>query len=509
MAVRALRRAGGTGLGRVALAAAVVVGAGVVPSVLLTSPASASGDPLTGAVQCSFGGRVTFASSLTPTSNPSLPSRLRAILGGCQASQTYYPVTIKLGSFAGSFATPPLSCASLSAIPAPLSGTLRWAGTVSDIVNGGPGWRLAPTSITADVTSGSFAGQVEVSLNVPSTLAAACTARRGLHSIAVTGTITIGPVCAGSNGPITLFPEGGTDVCGSRYATAGITTGPDGALWLTAQGDFVQPSAIGRMTTSGAVTWFPTGTWGATKIVTGPDGALWFTNAASLTTGTSIVGGSIGRITTSGVVTIYPVSSGDPYGISVGPDGALWFTVVGSGPVPGAIGRITTTGAMTEFTEPNLAPQGITAGPDGALWFTNTPMTRGGPSSIGRITTAGAFTNFYDPSLFYPEDITAGPDGALWFTDHNSIGRVTTSGAVSNFTGGGSVSNAFGITSGPDGALWFTNYNDSVGRITTDGVVTTYSDPGMSQMMAITSGPDGAMWFAVRVNDAIGRITTP
>ena len=74
-----------------------------------------------------------------------------------------------------------------------------------------------------------------------------------------------------------------------------ITTGSDGALWFTIFGNATVPSAIGRITTSGAITIYrdPMIT-GPQGIAAGSDGALWFIDSAGL--------GSIGRITTSGVV---------------------------------------------------------------------------------------------------------------------------------------------------------------------------------------------------------------
>src|SRR5205823_4786928 len=89
----------------------------------------------------------------------------------------------------------------------------------------------------------------------------------------------------------------------------------------------------------------------------------------------------IGRITTSGSVTEYPSATGPPYWITAGPDGALWFTSNGFD-----IGRITTSGSTTAFPTPTSSgyPTEITAGPDGALWFTEVSG-----NNIGRITTPG------------------------------------------------------------------------------------------------------------------------
>ena len=64
----------------------------------------------------------------------------------------------------------------------------------------------------------------------------------------------------------------------------------------------------------------PTPGAGPAGITAGPDGALWFTEIGA---------NKIGRITTLGVVTnefTVPTANSDPVFISVGPDGALWFT---------------------------------------------------------------------------------------------------------------------------------------------------------------------------------------
>ena len=194
----------------------------------------------------------------------------------------------------------------------------------------------------------------------------------------------------------------------------GITTGPDDALWFTEYGSY----NIGRITTSGSITEYSTGTFrNPTDITTGPDGALWFT----------VGDNEIGRITTTGTVSWYSLPR-DPMvnKITTGPDGALWFTDSAGD----AVGRITTSGTVTMYPLPFVAePYGITTGPDGALWFTNYENGSNDPNSIGRITTTGAITNYpiMTAGAAVPLDITTGPDGALWFTEFygNSIGRIT------------------------------------------------------------------------------------
>src|SRR5213083_803391 len=55
--------------------------------------------------------------------------------------------------------------------------------------------------------------------------------------------------------------------------TKGITSGPDGALWLTETG----ANKIGTITTHGAITEYPVPSSGPEDIAAGPDGNLWFT----------------------------------------------------------------------------------------------------------------------------------------------------------------------------------------------------------------------------------------
>jgi virginiamycin B lyase len=93
-----------------------------------------------------------------------------------------------------------------------------------------------------------------------------------------------------SSGEVSAIPVPGVHTSGDQ--AVGITSGPDGALWLA------DGSRILRVTTAGAVTEFPTGlpSTQAESITTGPDGNLWFT-----------AGLVIGRITLGGSVTAFPL----------------------------------------------------------------------------------------------------------------------------------------------------------------------------------------------------------
>ena len=161
-------------------------------------------------------------------------------------------------------------------------------------------------------------------------------------------------------GQLTLFPLPTAPYNSGEQRPFDITAGPDGALWFTDQ-LYPTTAEIGRMTTSGEVTYFPYQTTGSTQdsITTGPDGALWFVDQAEE---------KIRRITTSGDMTSFSV--GEPHvtpwpdHITAGPDGAMWYTT-GAG-----LGRLETNGGYSLIPE-NIEGGGISLSPSGALWIAN------------------------------------------------------------------------------------------------------------------------------------------
>jgi hypothetical protein len=109
-------------------------------------------------------------------------------------------------------------------------------------------------------------------------------------------------------------------------------------------------------------------------MTTGPDGALWLTERDA---------NQIGRVTANGQFTEYPVPTAQsgPSGITLGPDGNLWFTES----TANKIGRVA-LGSSVKITEyrvptPHSSPEGITTGPDGNLWF-----TEANGNTIGHLT---------------------------------------------------------------------------------------------------------------------------
>jgi streptogramin lyase len=283
--------------------------------------------------------------------------------------------------------------------------------------------------------------------------------------------------------------------------TRSITAGPDGNLWFTAAD--LDLGRLGRCTTSGTITTFPSSGYHtpSIEVTPGPDGALWFTADSNF-------GRGIGRMTVDGTLTdifrLQPPLHG-PRDITTGPDGNLWFTDVQT--TTGAIGRLTPTGVFSQFATPRGAGD-ITSGPDGNLWYT-------AANKIGRMTTAGVVTEFALPG-YGALNIVSGPDGNLWYTRQDKIGRITPGGVVTEFKAifsGTTVA----ITAGLDGNLWFTagganpdNPNTTlsvIGRITPSGSVTTFVLPNSPSLpLSIAAGSDGNIWFTDDGNNKLGKL---
>ena len=108
-------------------------------------------------------------------------------------------------------------------------------------------------------------------------------------------------------------------------------------------------------------------------ICAGPDGALWFTEDDN---------DALGRLTTNGKYTEFPTGReyAQPAGLAVGPDNAFWFTDFSG---HAGIGRMTTKGRTHFYSIPGsfTQPSQITSGPDGNMWFT----TFISPPAVGKI----------------------------------------------------------------------------------------------------------------------------
>jgi virginiamycin B lyase len=179
-----------------------------------------------------------------------------------------------------------------------------------------------------------------------------------------------------------------------------ITAGPDGALWFTECEDF-STGGIGRITTSGTYTLYPTGC--AFVVTSGPDGNIWFDNDAA----------SISKMSPQGVVLgTYDVGDNFINDIAAGPDGALYATGETKDPFHFDLVKVTTNGTVTHYgaaTFPDGAA-GITNGPDGNLWISlSTPPSH-------HLVTFDPVTKTFGPKIKSPASgfLTVGPDDDLW-----------------------------------------------------------------------------------------------
>ncbi len=285
-----------------------------------------------------------------------------------------------------------------------------------------------------------------------------------------------------------------------------ITVGPDNNLW------FVEAAAskVGRITTSGTITEFPTTTdsAGPSDIVS-LGGFLWFAE-------TSI--NKIGKCDMSGTmlgelpIMVGSIKSTVTF-LAAGPDGNIWYTDATND----NIGRMTPAGTSTLFTSPQVSePLRITAGPDGNLWFTEFIGNR-----ITKITPTGTITRYtIMTTSAFPVAIGSDNSTGLAFLEIGKVGRITTAGMVTgeyplpSAGGGNTVINSQGgnIVLGPDGNFWFSNGAESIIRMTPTGAMTRYIVPqvvagAQKSASGMVAGPDGNLWFVDLTQNFIGRIS--
>lgn len=203
-----------------------------------------------------------------------------------------------------------------------------------------------------------------------------------------------------------------------------LAVGPDGNMWFASTGGF-----IGEISETGALTQYSVPTRGYESVVhlaLGSDGALWFTQ--DLSTAPDFGGwvgiSTVGRITASGALTFYPLASGtgDSRGVALGPDGDIWFSENSDSAGTSALVSVTPTGQMATHVLPAGAHGGaLTMGPDGNLWVVeNFDITIGqvNHGQIAVVDPAGEQVAAYtEPGLSELLGITVGPDGDIWYGD--------------------------------------------------------------------------------------------
>ena len=363
----------------------------------------------------------------------------------------------------------------------------------------------------------------------------------GLRFLVTTAALLLAGVVRGQAPPTEYDVSGSGLFAGLPVKPVAITVGPDGAIWFTESLGF----SVGRVDpATGAKSYYlleydppcPPGllcgkgyALTPASIAAGPDGNLW------------VGADGIYRVTPQGVVTRFALPTYPPLlpvGNSVdnlawdGAD-AMWFTEVTSSTVPAShkIGKITFDpgthlfAGLQDLDLPagtgNSAPHGIVHGSDGNMWFSD-------GNQIDRVDQSGQVTAFPLPLLpattqtGTAEGIAVGPDGRIWLTvSANSPANV---GALENLNPSACTPGVCpvsviplpsiarrprGLTFGPDGDIWFVDSSNLVCSIAPDGsgfqmtALATLSD---SQRIVAGPAGDNSVWFTESGRDKVGRI---
>jgi len=295
---------------------------------------------------------------------------------------------------------------------------------------------------------------------------------------------------AGAFGTIKVF-----DLPGGNTQPFGITSGPDGNLWLTeATGDHVdkvsvQGKVLGRYPIPGKGSNFQ-----AQGIVSGYDDRLWTTLCNP---------SKIAAVTTGGKFSEYPTPTpkAGPCAITKGPEGKLWFASFEGN----LVGSVTSEGRMEEFKAPTpkSGTYQVISGPDDELW-----VSQNTGDSVASVDTAGEFTEFplggNDKSDV--AGLTLTRDGSVWFaeTTGNLVGKLVPDSSAPNgrrlvkYPMARKDTWPYAMITGPDGNVWFTELGgDRVARITAAGKITEWELPDGSAPRDLTLGPDGNLWIAL------------
>ncbi|HKW44807.1 MAG TPA: hypothetical protein VJN22_04060, partial [Candidatus Eremiobacteraceae bacterium] len=186
-----------------------------------------------------------------------------------------------------------------------------------------------------------------------------------------------------TGGSLTRITMGGQlDTYPMALTPWAITVGPDDNVWV-ADEDTNSNLFVSRFTQSGVETDYPIPQFMEAsvvveQIINGPDGAMWFT--ACYPQGN--VGG-VGRIDTSGSVSFFP--SFCDMAIASGPDGNLWY-----GDRTNVYAMNTQGTILGTYPIGQVQPKGIAAGADGNLYVLSVDSQQ--MSWCSRVTPGGIIT---------------------------------------------------------------------------------------------------------------------
>ncbi len=283
------------------------------------------------------------------------------------------------------------------------------------------------------------------------------------------------------------FPTAGTLSGAPKH----LAQGSDGNIWAV-----LDNNKLAKLTPAGAVTEFDNANLSSPNgITTGPDGNLWVTQI------NGVVKISPGNPTAGTPTTINSI--GGPEGITTGPDNNLW-TASGTNVIkipPGNPSGFTPYAVVT-------TARGIARGNDGNLWVADKDGHR-----IVSVTTAGAPTSYNTAPTGGPMATAAGPGNQIAFSDPivqpEEVGLITPGGTPQRIVAPGGSGDPTDIVFGNDGAYWFTRFggNDLL-RLTPGGAQTTLT--GLSANAGpryLTKGPGDTLWVGLETAKKIARVS--
>jgi streptogramin lyase len=279
-----------------------------------------------------------------------------------------------------------------------------------------------------------------------------------------------------------------------------LTQGSDGNIWAVLEGG----AGLAKVTPAGVVTEFAnanlTGTLVTEGITTGPDGNLWVTAT------NKVVKISPADPTGGTPTTINDI--GAPQGITTGPDGNLW---TGSGAnlvriPPGNPGGFHTFAGVLQDA------RNIATGGNGQIWVADR-IGGGTTARIASFTPAGVPTYYDTSSSGGPFGVAAGPGTQMAFGDPlgspQAVGRIVPGGTPQTTPTPDTVGDPSGVVFGNDGAYWFARFGkDDLLRLTPTGQVTLPTGfSANSGPREITKGPGDTLWVSLESAQKIGRVS--
>jgi len=247
-------------------------------------------------------------------------------------------------------------------------------------------------------------------------------ATNAIQSSPLTGSIFEGH--GGPNGSFSFCGQGQVGTVSAAGVVAyfpepmgrclGITTGPDGNIWLT------ELTSIDRVTTTGQFISFSIPVTGLGGIVSSAkDNDLWFDWYTSSEIGVGTIDPS------SGQYALFPMSSGlggiGGAGLNTGLDGNLYYVPGLDRRTTGEIIRVTTSGKVKRFTNvPKNMGYENSAENVSTVWFGGQDLHLYGWTTQGRQLLDKGASRF---GVHYP---ILGPDMNIWFEGGVYLQRIIT-----------------------------------------------------------------------------------